>query len=233
MPAVSGEIPLLPLPTVLFPGTFLPLQITDESQRAMLRACVDEGNSLGVVLTSDDDLHAKSAIPYTTGCLASVALLAYENDDFSDEPISVVLYGEHRIRIIEYVQQDPYLTGQVESFKDYDGLNVERRAQQTSQRFDQYLDIVREYYSADVINFSLPSDPTLASYVLASVLYLPLSIKQRWLESPSTAYRLEQELAYLQAECEKHEVLLSLSRQMHRRYSFPDPQLYLSLTSNN
>ena len=51
MLSVPAEIPLLPLPAVLFPGTFLPLQLHDDGHRALVRECVDRSEQLGVVLT--------------------------------------------------------------------------------------------------------------------------------------------------------------------------------------
>lgn len=234
MPAVSGEIPLLPLPTVLFPGTFLPIQVAGESQRVLLRDCVNDGHHVAVVFSPGDGESACSSVPCMTGCLASVAMLAHSGDDEDDsEPISAVLYGERRIRVVRFVQQDPYLTGRIETMDDYHGAQATRRTGQAAALFRQYLELIRQHYGTDVVDYALPDDPTQASYLLASVLYLPVEVKQRWLESASTAQRLAEELEYLRAECEKHEMLLALSAHMNRRYHIPDPKLYLALSSPN
>ena len=234
VPAISGEMPLLPWPMVLFPGTFLPIQVAEESQRILLRDCVKRERRVAVVLAPGEGECAHSSVPCTTGCLASVAMLAHGEDDEDDEdPISAVLYGERRIRVVNYIQQDPYLTGHIEMLDDYRGLQAARRTEQAVTLFRQYLQLIRQYYGTEVVDYTLPDDPTLASYLLASVLYLPVEVKQRWLESASTALRLEEELAYLRGECEKHEALLALSEHMNRRYSLPDPKLYLTMASPN
>lgn len=232
VPAVSGDIPVLTLPAVLFPGTFLPVQVADEADRALLRDCARGNHQLGVVLASAD---TGTTVPCVTGCLARVARFTGGDDEYDDDvPLSAVLYGIQRFRIREFVQQDPYLTGRIEVIKEYVGVNAGRRTQQTARLFQEYLTLIRQQYSADVVKLSLPDDdPTTASYLLASVLCLPLEIKQRWLESASTAQRLEEELAYLSAECEKHEALLQLSRFMRHRYTTPDPQRYLGLSTKN
>ena len=231
MPAVSGEMPLLPWPMVLFPGTFLPIEVAEASQRALLRDCVKRERRVAVVLAPGEGEGAHSSVPCTTGCLASVAMLAHSEDD--EEPISVVLYGERRIRVLNFIQQDPYLTGHIEMLDDYHGLQAARRTEQAVTLFRQYLQLIRQYYGTEVVDYTLPDDPTLASYLLASVLYLPVEVKQRWLESASTTLRLEEELAYLHEECEKHEALLALSEHMNRRYSLPDPKFYLTMASLN
>ena len=233
MSAQSGEIPLLPLSAVLFPGTFLPIQAAEETHRALLRACVRDGQPVGVVMTPGEPPGAHSSIPCVTGCLASVALLADTLDEFDDGPIGVVLYGERRIRILDFIQQDPYLTGRVEYLEEFGGMHVEKRTTQAAKLFAQYLYLIRKYYEKEVLDLKLPTDPTTASYLLASVLCLPLEVKQRWLESVSTRDRLEEQVAYLKAECDKHEVLLQLATRMQHQFSTPDPRLYLAYYSPN
>ena len=233
VPAVSCEIPLLPLPVVLFPGTFLPVKLSAETHRMLLTECVRNGERVGVILLPGEAEGTSSTVPCTTGCLATVTMMARVAEQDDDEPIDAILFGERRIRVMDFVQQDPYLTGRVEFLDEYGGLHVERRTEQASRLFDQYLDLIRQRYGTDVVEYSLPHDPTLASYLLASVLYLPLEVKQRWLESASTALRLQEELNYLRAECEKHSTMLALSETMQCNYTAPDPHLYISLTSQN
>ena len=234
MPAVSQEIPLLTLPAVLFPGTFLPMQAIEEPHRALLRDCVREERQVGVVLMPGEERGQRSAIPCTTGCLASVALVAHnDEDEFDEEPLGVVLYGEQRIRVVHFVQQDPYLTGRVEMLEEYGGANTGKRTERVALLFKKYLDLIQHYTPSELLEFTLPHDPTAASFMIASVLSLPLQVKQRWLESSSTRDRLEEQAAYLQAESERHELLLLLSRTLGHRYSLPDPHIYLALNGRN
>jgi Lon protease-like protein len=231
VPAISKEIPLFPLPTVLFPGTFLPLRITDESQRSLLRDCVDQGDHLGVILNPGGDGSGRPSVPCTTGCLATVALLLRDDNEF--QPMNAVLRGERRIRVVDYVQQDPYLTGRIEMLDDHAGLNATRHTKQAARLFQKYIDLVRLRYQAEVADLTLPDDPTLASYLLASVLYLPIEMKQHWLESASATIRLKEELAFLQAECERMAVFQTLSQKKNQQYSTPDIHLYTTLISQN
>jgi len=231
MGVVPTEIPLLPLPAVLFPGTFLPLQLTEDTHRMLVRECVDSEGRLGVVLNAGEAAGVRTSVPFTTGCVASIALLLYEED--RDMPISTVLYGERRMRVVDFVQQDPYLTGKVEMLDDYSGLHAERRILQATELFERYLDLVHQRYRTEVVNLPLPTDPIMASYLLASVLFLPLETKQRWLESSSAAYRLDEELAYLRAECDKLTMSLTLSQFTHHSYTIPDYRLYLRYIGQN
>lgn len=230
MTTVSGEYPILPLPAVLFPGTFLPMQITEEAHRDLLRECADHERRLGVVLNPGQSGNGRTTLPCTTGCTASVALLL-ENDD--SQAINVVLYGEQRMRVVDFTRQEPYYAGRIEPLDDYTGLHAERRTRQASRLFKRYLDLIRRRYQAQVVNLPLPEDPIMASYLLAAVLYIPLETKQRWLESASAALRLQEELAFLHAECDKIALILALSSQTQHCYATPDAHHFASLISQN
>ncbi len=207
MSVISGNIPLISLPAVLFPGTFLPLQLPEQKHRDLLNRCVDGNEYLGVVLNPGQAGPGRPAVPYTTGCLASVALMLADGEESN----SVVLYGEQRMRVVDFEQQTDHFAGHVEMLKDYSGLHAQRRTKQAAQFFQRYLDLISTRYQTHAVNMPLPDDPIAASYLLASVLYLPLEVKQRWLESDSAALRLEEELAFLQAECEKLTTFLAIS----------------------
>jgi ATP-dependent Lon protease len=231
MPTIFREIPILPLPAVLFPGTFLPLDIADETQMTLLRDCSEEGQQLGVVFDPRQMEQTRPGIPYTTGCTASISLMIYETEE--TEVVRTVLYGEQRMRVVDFVQQDPYLTGRVELLEEYAGTLAERRNRQARELFSQYLELIRRRYEVDIINVPFPDDPAMMSYLLASVLRLPLMTKQRWLETVATDMRLREELAFLTDECEKLTALLTLAQRGAHRYVTPDYQLYTNLLSAN
>jgi ATP-dependent Lon protease len=48
------------------------------------------------------------------------------------------------------------------------------------------------------MEYELPADASELSFVVASVLQLPLERRQQFLESTSTSERLQQEIAWLQ-----------------------------------
>ncbi|MHB9129486.1 MAG: LON peptidase substrate-binding domain-containing protein [Armatimonadota bacterium] len=229
MTALTREVPLLPLSTVLFPGTLLPIQISHDASRALLRDCAAADHPFGVVLCAESANLTRPSVPATTGCMASVALVLHDEED----SYNAILYGEHRMRVIEYNQQSPYPTGQVVMLDDFSGLHADRKMKQATEVFQQYLDLIRQRYQVDVVDLTLSNDPTTASYLLASLLHLPLDIKQQWLESASTAARLGEELVFLRAECEKHATFLALSQQTQHQYSMPDFEFYTRLVSQN
>ncbi len=222
-------IPLLTLPAVLFPGTFLPIELHEPDQRALLGECMDSSRHLGVVYTHPDTAGAPVSLPSTIGCKASVAFLLHQNE----QPMHAILFGEHRIRLTEVSQQEPYPTGLAEMLDELDGVNARQRTRQAGRIFQQYLSLIRQRYQADITNVPLPDDPTAASYLLASALYVPLETKQRWLESATAALRLEAELAYLTEECERLTTFLTLTRGHRHAYTIPDYEHFAGMISLN
>lgn len=229
MSVISDQIPLITLPAVLFPGTFLPLQISEPKYRALLNRCADEGAYLGVVLNPGQTGEGRAAVPSMTGCLASVALMLADGEESSD----VVLYGEQRMRVVDFAPQAPFFSGHVAVLNDYRGMHAERRAKQAATLFKRYLELISSRYQTHTLHMPLPDDPVAASYLLASVLSLPLAVKQRWLESASAALRLEEELVFLRDECEKLTTLLAIVNHMHRQYLLPDPAFLARLSLQN
>lgn len=225
-----STIPLLALPAVLFPGTFLPIELHDPAQRSLLAQCSDAATPLGVVYAHPDaDGAHLSSLPSSIGCQASVAFLLYQQE----QPIHAILYGEQRVRVTSLTRQSPFPAIGVLPMDELDGANARQRARQVSRLFQQYLSLIRQRYQAEITSVPLPEDPTAASYMLASALYLPLETKQRWLESATAALRLEAELAYLAEECERLSTFLALIRSQHHAYTIPDYQHFSGMISPN
>ncbi|HOS43630.1 MAG TPA: hypothetical protein PK794_08075, partial [Armatimonadota bacterium] len=116
---------------------------------------------------------------------------------------------------------------------ELDGVNAQQRTRQAGRVFQQYLSLIRQRYQADITHVPLPDDPTAASYLLASALYVSVETKQHWLESATAALRLEAELAYLTDECERLTTFLTLTRGQRHAYTLPDYEHLAGMISLN
>src|SRR5215217_6338863 len=109
------ELPLFPLPVVLFPGVPLPLHIFEPRYRQMLSDIRLEKNLFG--LAYFDTTSAESDAPPAghVGCVAEVT----EVQEFPDGRSNILTLGVIRYRIESYVERgDPYLVAQVSYFED-------------------------------------------------------------------------------------------------------------------
>src|SRR6266850_3085538 len=109
------ELPLFPLPVVLFPGVPLPLHIFEPRYREMLSDIRVSNSFFG--LSYFDSSMSEKEIPPTghVGCVAEVT----EVQELPDGRSNVLTFGVVRYRVEEYVESDgPYIVGRVSFFED-------------------------------------------------------------------------------------------------------------------
>src|SRR6478672_12868421 len=111
------ELPIFPLPVVLFPGMPMPLHIFEERYRRML-ADIRAGNNLfGLsyfdAASSDKDVPAAGHI----GCVAEVT----ESQALPDGRSNILAVGIIRYQVVDYIERgDSYLMVRVNYFEDDD-----------------------------------------------------------------------------------------------------------------
>jgi Lon protease-like protein len=107
-------MPQFPLGTVLFPTMLLPLHIFEPRYRAMIRDVMEGDRRFGVVLiergheTGGDDQRS------LFGTVAEVM----EAEEFPDGRWAVVTVGTERIKIGNWLPDDPYPMAEVEPWPD-------------------------------------------------------------------------------------------------------------------
>src|SRR6516225_4062314 len=109
------ELPLFPLPVVLFPGVPLPLHIFEPRYRKMLADIHATGNLFG--LSYFDQKKSRAEIPPAghVGCAAEVT----ETQKLPDGRSNILAVGLIRYRVEDYVEQsEPYLVARVSFFAD-------------------------------------------------------------------------------------------------------------------
>src|SRR5918995_4602827 len=104
------ELPLFPLPVVLFPGVPLPLHIFEPRYRQMLTD-IRAGNSLFGLSYFDASTSERDAPEIgSVGCVAKVT----DAQSFADGRSNILTVGVIRYQIEKYVEPErPYLVAQV------------------------------------------------------------------------------------------------------------------------
>ena len=108
------ELPMFPLGTVLFPSVFLPLHIFEPRYRRLARQCVDGDQEFGVVLIERGSEVGGGDVRTSVGTVARI-LEAVELDD-GRWVLGTV--GTRRIRVREWLSDDPYPRADVEDWHD-------------------------------------------------------------------------------------------------------------------
>ncbi|HEX7955992.1 MAG TPA: LON peptidase substrate-binding domain-containing protein, partial [Pyrinomonadaceae bacterium] len=184
------ELPVFPLPLVLFPGVPLPLHIFEERYRRMLADVRASNNLFGLSYFAPDAGASDRPAAGHVGCATEVV----EAQALPDGRSNIMTVGVVRYRVAEYVERgEPYLVARVEFFEDEEGDAplVARRAEEVSEMF---MRIARAMRTANDERGALPElpedDPERLSFLVAAVVEMDAESKQELLETRSTAERL-------------------------------------------
>ena len=181
----SGEIPLFPLQTVLFPGGLLPLRIFEQRYMQMAKGCLRDGTPFGVCLIREGGEVGEPAVPVDLGCTARIV----EWDMPQLGLLQVVARGEQRFRIrSRRVQADGLALASIELLGEESDAPLDAQA-------DLCARVLRRIVEAAPAGLVEPP-PRYASSAwvgarLAELLPLSHASKQRLLEMDDARDRLE------------------------------------------
>ncbi len=184
------ELPIFPVPLVLFPGVPLPLHIFEPRYRQMLGDIRISNNLFG--LSYFDASVSDKEIPPAghVGCVAEVT----EVQPMPDGRSNILTIGQIRYRVQGYVERgDPYLVAQVEFFEDEDEDDsaLTERAHEVADTFSR---IARAVRTLNDERTSLPdisdTEPQRLSFLVAAAMEIDAEVKQEMLELRSTSERL-------------------------------------------
>ena len=207
----TRALPLLPLKTVLFPGSPLPLHIFEERYQVMFDHCLRQNTPFGVALIASGEEVGGPAVPHPVGTTARI--VRWER--LPDRRIKVLTVGEHRFRIVEEIESaQPYMMAAVEYWDDEapepDQLPV--LIESIAPTYAEYLTLIvlLANQGLPIHQFQLPDDPSRLSYHIATHLQIDPGQKQHLLEAPGAASRLKREVTILCRERDFLQRLVSL-----------------------
>ncbi len=184
------ELPIFPLPVVLFPGMPMPLHIFEERYRKML-ADIRAGNNFFGLSYFDASTSEKELPPAGhIGCVAEVT----ESQALPDGRSNILAVGVVRYEAETYVERgDPYLVVRPNYFEDENETesSLMKDSREVANMFMRVANSIR------VLNDergNLPdigdTDPQKLSFLVAAAMELEIETKQQLLELRSTSERL-------------------------------------------
>lgn len=195
---MAVQIPLFPLNAVLFPHMPMALQIFEDRYRQMMRDCLEQGTTFGVIAIREGKEIGPTAEPYSVGTLAQLRA----TDPLPDGRYNIVVVGASRFHVETLSRELPYLTGSVNYLLDAPSSpEAASLAKLVSDRFLSYVKTVSALQqNAQRTDIELPDDPELLSYLVAAALQVSVAERQQLLEIDSTDERLSACLSILRRE---------------------------------
>ena len=199
---MAEPLPLFPLTTVLFPEMLLPLHIFEPRYRLLVRRCMDADRPFGVVLIRSGQEVGATAEPYPIGTEAKIMAFS----PLSDGRSYIVVRGGRRFAVEQAVPDaEPYLVGRVRYLDEPEGDDARSRATVAIEAYGQYLVAVMAVTDdargdRAIVDELATVSPREAAYRIAASLAVDASERQRLLELPTDAERLDAEKNLLERE---------------------------------
>ncbi len=185
-------MPMFPLGMVLVPGGVLPLHVFEPRYRQMVIDCLsDDGEpEFGQALIT----HGSEAGGGDERSLVGTVAQMIQIEALDDERYAMVTVGTRRIRIREWLPDDPYPMAEVEDWPDRDaeapGLDEAVAASRARVRAALALAAELGDVPSDVIDAEIANEPVAATYHLAALAPIGPADRYRLLAASGPGERL-------------------------------------------
>jgi len=205
-PTERVRLPLLPLKeAVVFPESMMPLAIGQERSVRLIDDVVSGERMLALFTVRDpeaeppgwDDL-------YGVGTVAVV----HKMIKVPDGTLRILVQGLERVRLVERVEDEPYLVGELEAVPDVvpDSPEVEALTRTVQHQFGQIIGLTP--YLPEELQLAAANidDPSALSHLVASTLRLKTEERQELLEAVDVEQRLRAVAVILGRELQMSEL---------------------------
>ncbi|MGE5578274.1 MAG: endopeptidase La [Syntrophothermus sp.] len=206
-------LPLLPLRGMLvFPFMVTPLDVGRErSVHALEEAMLEERL---ILLAAQRQAKTQEPVPdeiYKIGTVAEIKQLL----KLPDGTIRILVEGLQRVRIVQFLQTEPYYKVKVAKVEELGEKTTEIEAlmRTTLDQFEQYIKLSKKVPPEILVSVANIDDPGRLADSIAAQLVLRIEDKQEILESISAKERLEKLCIILGREME----ILEIERKIHIR----------------
>jgi ATP-dependent Lon protease len=222
------SIPVLPVrDTVLFPHAVLPLTVGRESSIQLIESLGEERT---IVVTAQLDPRLDSPKPgdlHTVGTLATVHKVVR----MPNQSRFVFTEGVERVRLLNYVQTEPFMIVEVESLEDTDPASTSGVEALVRNVIGQFQQIVAESQTLSdelrTIAANIDDPSRLVDFVSSSLPFLTTDDKQQLLETASIADRLDLLNKHLAKEIEVQQLRTKIQTEVQDQVQQSQRDYYL------
>ena len=199
------ELPVLPLRNVVaFPHTVLPLAVGLERSIKLLEDVLDSDQLLVLTAMSDPSVEEPGSDGvYQVGTLARVErVLRLEDDERAQ--YQVIVRGVSRVRITDWVAEEPYLVAKVEQKSEItkDDTEIEALRRELLEAARRMVAFFPQVPEETIDMLDQVSEPAMLLYALASNIRLDVEQAQEVLEGDDLAKQMRELLSIMQRELE-------------------------------
>jgi ATP-dependent Lon protease len=200
-------LPVLPLRgLVVYPFTAVPLTI-GQPRSVRLVDDVMATNERAIVLVASRDPELETPQPQDLFEIGTIAII-HRMFRTPDGTIRLVVQGISRCRILEYVQEEPYLTANIDLSAESgeEGLELEAMARNARDQFEHIAEMVPSIPRELVASVVTLEDPLQTVYTISNFQRMDLEEAQALLELDSISEKLHRLVSILTHEAEVLEI---------------------------
>ena len=223
------RVPLLPLRDILvFPSTVVPLFVgRDKSIQALEQAMATNKEILLAAQIKAKTNDPSSDDIYRVGTVSTILQLLR----LPDGTVKVLVEGQKRAQIVEYVQTEEYFLVEAEALEEASTAGVENEAllRTVKMAFDNYVRLNKRIPPEMLLSIAqIDNESKLADTLVAHLTNLKLQDKQRLLEQTDPRLRLEELYGFIQSEIEIMRVEKKIRARVKRQMEKTQKEYYLN-----
>ena len=224
---LPSQLPVLPLKdTVVFPDSVLPLAIGQERSVRLVEDVVSGNRLIALVASKDRELEQPGWDDlYEIGAAAVVQKMIR----VPDGSLRILVQGISRIRLLDRLQDEPYLVGRFVEVEDVYKETPETQAlmQNVQTLFARLIGLVPYLPEELALAAANVDDPSALCHLVASTLRLKTEEKQQLLELDDVEKRLRAVLVILNRELEVAELGSKIQNQVQSEMESSQREYFL------
>jgi ATP-dependent Lon protease len=199
---LPDSLPILPLrETVTYPDTLTPLAVGQERSINLVNDVLSGNRMLAMVASKDPELDTPGPDDlYGVGVAGTVARMM----KVPDGTLRILVQGSERIRIVDYVSEQPYLVARIEEMPDVveESTELEALTRNVQSTFSQIIEAIP--YLPEELQLAVANldEPSALSHLIAGALRISTEEKEELLETVDVTKRLRRLSGILTRELE-------------------------------
>ncbi|HEY2980677.1 MAG TPA: endopeptidase La [Anaerolineales bacterium] len=195
-------LPILPLRGVIvYPQTAVPLTVGQPRSIKLVDDAVAADKFVGLVAAVNPELETPGPNDlYRVGTIAIIHRMLRAPDN----SVRLLVQGTDRFRLVEFVQEEPYLKARIELAPETveQGLEIDALARNARDQFQQITRLLPSFPEELAGSIAAVEDPLQTAYTIANFQRIDLKDAQEILELDSVAEKLKKLVGLLAREAE-------------------------------
>jgi len=225
-PYIPEVLPVLPLKdTVIYPHIIVPLLITREEYVRLIDDALTADRLVAAVASREEVETPQPEQIYDIGTAAAIIRML----KLPDGSMQLFVQGVQRIRLVEYVQRQPYLKARVEKVREVieESVELEGLARNVLTQFKKMVSLAPYLPNEIFIAAMNIGEPNNLADFIASNINISLEEKQELLEALDVKVRLEKLTVFLNKEIEILEIGSKIQSEVQTEMSKSQREYFL------